>query len=67
MEIKSIKSAVLWISQFQKIVWILHWEQWEHRNAVLHQNNALHSSEEINSINAEITAEWNTGLATLSI
>ena len=58
---KSMRSPILWMSRFQKRIWLIPWDQWEHRNNILHNDNALHASE-LNAINTEVTAEWNTGL-----
>ena len=62
---KSMQSPILWMSQFQKRIWLIPWEQWEHRNKILHNDNALHASE-LNAINIEVTAEWNIGFDRLT-
>ena len=58
---KSTLSAITWMALFQRRIWIIPWELWEHRNQILHQQKTLHPTE-IDSLNNEISIEWIIGL-----
>ena len=63
--LQSTKSPILWMSRFQRRIWIIPWTQWEHRNLYLHQERKLLPTE-IMALDSEITREWYQGLDSLS-
>ena len=64
-EIKSNKSAMLWLSKTQRKIWHIAWEMWQHRNNVLHDNNKSIHPTVRNSLITEITLQWQEGISTL--
>ena len=57
-EIGSRKSPILWISRFQKRIWLILWSMWQHRNDYLHNDGTTIHFQETVAINNEIRAEY---------
>ena len=64
-EIKSQKSAALWMSKTQRKIWMIAWELWQDRNNCLHNKNKSTHPTVQNAMKSEITAQWAEGLSTL--
>jgi hypothetical protein len=64
-DIDSTKSPILWISKFQKRIWLIPWELWQYRNGFLHNDGATIHFLETNTINQQITAEYDLGIGQL--
>ena len=59
---KDKRSPTLWLARLQRRIWEIPWEQWQHRNDILHQSgNSIHRAE-ASAIDVEVTAEWAQGL-----
>lgn len=56
----SRKSAILWISRFQRRIWEIPWSLWQHRNGFLHNDGTTIHFQETVAINNEIRAEYAT-------
>jgi hypothetical protein len=59
-DLGSRKSAILWISRFQRRIWEIPWSLWQHRNGFLHNDGTTIHFHETVAINNEIRAEYNT-------
>ena len=57
-DIGSMKSAILWISRFQKRIWEIPWILWQHRNDFLHNDGKTVHFQEIAAINRSIRSEY---------
>ena len=58
----NIRSAILWISKFQRKIWkILAWAMWMDRYNHLYQGGKTFHSTELEVINNEIQREWEIG------
>jgi hypothetical protein len=64
-EIGSLKSPILWISRFQRRIWLIPWNLWQHRNGYLHNDGTTIHFHETVAIDQEITAEYETGRGAL--
>jgi hypothetical protein len=60
-ELGSMKSAILWISRFQKRIWEIPWVLWQHRNEFLHNDGATLHFQETAAINRSIREEYDIG------
>ena len=58
-DIGSMKSPILWISRFQKRIWEIPWQMWQHRNEFLHNDGRTIHFQEIAAINCSIRTEYN--------
>ena len=58
LEIGSRKSAELWISRFQKRIWMIPWALWQHRNEFLHNDGTTIHFQDTVAINNEIRIEY---------
>jgi hypothetical protein len=66
-QIKSRKSAVLWMSRVQQRIWSIVWDMWKHRNELLHgAGDRIHITS-LQDIDADIRSEWERGLDTLPL
>ena len=66
IESGSRKSPILWMSKFQRRIWMIPWELWEHRNLHLHNDgSSIHRTDQ-QSVVSEILREWNAGMGTLN-
>ena len=66
IESGSRKSPILWMSKFQRRIWMIPWELWEHRNLHLHNDgSSIHRTDQ-QSVVSEILREWNAGMRTLN-
>ena len=57
-QIRSKRSALLWISKLQRKIWHIAWELWTHRNNRLHSQGATIHQYDTMLINQEIEKEW---------
>jgi hypothetical protein len=57
-ELGSMKSAILWISRFQKRIWMIPWLLWQHRNEFLHNDGSTLHFQETAAINRAIRKEY---------
>lgn len=60
-DLGSMKSAILWISRFQKRIWEIPWVLWQHRNEFLHNDGATLHFQETAAINRSIREEYDIG------
>jgi hypothetical protein len=58
-DIGSMRSPILWISRFQKRIWEIPWQLWQHRNEFLHNDGKTIHFKEAAAINNEIRKELN--------
>jgi hypothetical protein len=65
--IKSKKSALLWMSRFQKRQFHIVWEMWSHRNKLLHGAGDKIHEDTLHSIDDDIRSEWERGLDKLPL
>jgi hypothetical protein len=59
--IHSRKSTLRWASALIRKIWTVAWDQWEHRNRILHYKANAVSLEEIERIKLTIRQELSTG------
>jgi hypothetical protein len=57
-DLGSFKSPQLWISRFQKRIWEIPWQLWQHRNEFLHNDGTTIHFQEIAAVNREIRTEY---------
>jgi hypothetical protein len=62
---KSKKSAILWMSRFQKRLFQIVWDLWDHRNKLLHGAGDRMHPTSLRNIDEDIQSEWNRNLDTL--
>jgi hypothetical protein len=53
--IQSLHMGKQWMTELIKKLWMVAWDQWEHCNAVLHDQENLIQREEVNKLNHHIT------------
>ncbi len=56
--ILALRTGKRWLIELIKKLWATAWDQWEHRNAVLHEGDNLVQLEELNQLNANITQAY---------
>jgi hypothetical protein len=61
------KSALLWMSRFQKRLFHIVWEMWSHRNRILHDAGDKIHEDTLSSIDDDIRSEWERGLDDLPL
>ena len=57
-DLGSMKSPDLWISRFQKRIWWIPWQLWQHRNEFLHNDGKTIHFQETAAVNREIRREY---------
>ena len=56
--IQASRTGKRWLIELIKKLWATAWDQWEHRNAVLHEGENLVQLEELDRLNANITQAY---------
>jgi hypothetical protein len=65
INIRSQKSALLWMTRFQHKLYLIVWEMWNHRNQLLHgAGDKIHITS-LATIDTDIQLEWKRGMDTL--
>ena len=59
--IKSRRTSLRWISALIRKLWEVAWDQWEHRNGILHGNENFVTLDEVESIELQVRREFDTG------
>jgi len=59
--LQSRKTTLRWASALIRKTWEVAWDQWEHRNGILHGNSTIVTFEEIERIELNIRQEFSTG------
>jgi hypothetical protein len=57
-DMRSLKSPILWISRFQRRIWLIPWQLWQQRNDVLHNDGRTIHFQESAAVNREIRKEY---------
>ena len=57
-DIGSTKSPILWISRFQRRIWHIPWQMWQHRNEFLHNEGKTIHFQETAAIHRAIRYEY---------